>query len=300
MRLFITVGVIAAIYVGNIEYKHALSILSLIYLFLHILINYPEEKEISKYISIFIDVSFLTFMIYMTGLPYLAVFILPVFSDFLYSKKDIGIYTILAVIPVGTSLYISNFSDFLFIPLILGGMAGMLKLRQVFIKKEKYFREQKDEMENLYLKNIAYEEKIDQLNRLFSTLESLQKLKDGKLTFQGWLYELNEILSTNGIVFFDFTERKCISAGEIDCNKEILKYITDTIQEFEDSSVNELLNSDYTVSILIENEDSILGILVIAYKFKTEKRDKIYRVILDYLKCYINDKHQNFSLKAIS
>jgi len=300
VRLFITTGVIAALYIGNIEYKTALTILSVIYLFLHILTNFPEDKEISRYISLIIDVSFLTFMIYMTGLSYLAVFILPVFSDFLYSKKDMFIYTVLATVPVGTSLYISNFSEFLFIPLILGGMAGMVKLRQHFFQKERYFRQQKDEMENLYLKNIAYEEKIDQYARLFSIIESLQKLKDGKLVFQGWLYEINEILSADGVAFFDFNERKCISTGEIKCEKEILKYVTDPIQEFEESPVNELLGSDYVVTVLIEDGESISGVLIISYRFKTERREEIYRVILDYLRCYLKERSQYLSLTASS
>lgn len=300
VRLFITTGVTAALYIGNIEYKTALTILSVVYLFLHILINFPEEKDISKYISLTVDVSFLTFMIYMTALPYLAVFILPVFSDFLYNKKDILLYTLLGTIPVGTSLYISNFSEFLFIPLILGGMAGMIKLRQIFIQKERYFRQQKDEMENLYLKNIAYEEKLDQYARLFSVIESLQKLKDGKLFFQGWLYELDEILSADGVAFFDFNERKCISTSGIKCEKEILKYVTDPIQEFKESPVNELLGSEYVVTLLIENNETISGVLIIAYRFKIEKREEIYRIILDYLRCYLKEKHQYFNLTASS
>jgi len=300
VRLFITTGVTAALYIGNIEYKTALTILSVVYLFLHILINFPEEKDISKYISLTVDVSFLTFMIYMTALPYLAVFILPVFSDFLHNKKDILLYTLLGTIPVGTSLYISNFSEFLFIPLILGGMAGMIKLRQIFIQKERYFRQQKDEMENLYLKNIAYEEKLDQYARLFSVIESLQKLKDGKLFFQGWLYELDEILSADGVAFFDFNERKCISTSGIKCEKEILKYVTDPIQEFKESPVNELLGSEYVVTLLIENNETISGVLIIAYRFKIEKREEIYRIILDYLRCYLKEKHQYFNLTASS
>ncbi|WP_457642327.1 hypothetical protein [Persephonella sp.] len=290
IRLFIVAGIIAALYVGNIEYKTALSILSVIYLFLHILINFPEEKNISKYISFIIDISFLSFMIYMTGLPYLAVFILPVFVDFLSDKKDIFLYTIGTFIPTGISLYISNLSEFLFIPLILGGMAGMLKLRQTFKEKERYFREQKDAMENLYLKNIAYEEKIDQYNKILSVLKSLQILKDKELVFQGWLFELNEILSADGIIFFDFKDQKCMSTNDIPCEKEILKFITDNIQEFEESSVNEILKHNYVVSILIGDGEKIYGVLVIAYKFKTEIEKDIYRLIIDYLKCYLSER----------
>ena len=282
IRLFIVIGIILAIYLSKLEYTIPLALLSVAYLILFFIIE-PEEKSLLKYIFLLIDITFLSSVIFLSGLPYLSVFIIPLFSDFMRTKKDLIIFTILSTVPIGLSIYMSNFKDLLFIPLILGGVVGFFKLEANYNKKEKRFKKLKKDMEEVYIQNIKFQDILEEQKKLISVLKLLKMLKNKELRFKEFLFRLKENLNADGIVYFDYINSRCISTDNSKCEKAVLKYITKDLQIFENSVVNEILKGGYIGSIVFEQNGKFSGVLFIVYKIKPRDNSNIYETIRDYI-----------------
>ncbi len=141
-------------------------------------------------------------------------------------------------------------------------------------------------MENLYIKNIAFQEKIEEYKDISSIYTIMNKLKDKKINIQSWLYGIYEELNTDGIVFFDFKGNKCINIGNGKCDKELLKYITEEIDILEDTPVNEKLGSAKVVSILCEQDGNINCVLLFSYIGDLNDNFEKFKIIKDYLTLY--------------
>ncbi len=284
VRVFIVLGIAIAIYFGNIEYGNALILMSLVYLFLYFIIFDYEEKTWLKYIFLIIDMIFITLMIYLTGFTYLSVFIIPIISDFINDKKEIVLFSLASLIPIGMSLYISNFTDFLFIPLILGGISGALKLKVLLNKKEKEIKKLKEDAEEIYIQNIKLQDKLEENRKILETLRLLKSLQKREISLKQFIYILKEIIEADDIVFFDYINAKCISTDKSKCDKSVLKYIKENPQVFTKGIINEKFDSEYVVSVVLEKEENIIGVLFIVFKLKPKDNKLVYKLIIDYFK----------------
>lgn len=302
VRFFVALSVIVSLYTGDLEYSTALTILSLIYISGYLLI--PKNKN-TKYLYFVIDVVFISLAVYLTGYTYLSVLIIPLFSEFVKESKDIIYFLTVSFIPVFTALYTANFSEFSFIPLIIGGLIGIYGLNQTFIQKEKYFNDLKNDMENLYIKNISYQEKISQQDKILSVYNSLKKMRKNRFPLKIWIYDINEILGSDGTMFFDLKNNRCYSTEKIQCNKEILNFIDRPFIEFKNHQVNKILNAPYVYTLTIENNKDLTGIVVIVSKLKDINKDQL-EMISDHLILYSIEnpqkivdriKTQDFSVK---
>ena len=293
VRIFIALSVIVSLYTGDLEYSTALTILSLIYIAGYLLI--PKNKN-TKYLYFLIDVIFISFAVYLTGYTYLSVLIIPLFSEFVKENKDIVYFLAFSTVPVFTALYTANFSEFSFIPLIAGGLIGIYGLNKTFIQKEKYFNDLKSDMENLYIKNISYQEKINQQEKILSVYNSLKKMRENRFPLKIWIYDINEILGSDGIMFFDIKNNRCYATEKIQCNKDILKFIDRPFLEFKNHEVNKILNAPYVYAVTIENAKDVSGIVVFISKLKDIDKD-LLELIRDQLVLYSIENTETATVK---
>ncbi len=245
-----------------------------------------EKNKIYYYINLVVDIAFILIISFTTSSPYFSLFVLPFISNFLNSYKSFLYYLALSFIPIGSGYYISNFSSFLIIPLFFSTILGYLKLKREQDRINRYVKGLKDDMENLYIKNIAFQEKIEEYKDISSIYTIMNKLKDKKINIQSWLYGIYEELNTDGIVFFDFKDNKCINIGNGKCDKELLKYITEEIDVLEDTPVNEKLGSAKVVSILCEQDGNINCVLLFSYIGDLNDNFEKFKIIKDYLTLY--------------
>ncbi len=292
IRFFVVLGIISSLIIENVEYKSALIILSIIYLlFFSILSITSEKKKNMKFVFYGIDTIFLTFIIYITGLTYLSTFVIPFFSEFLEGKEEHIFFSIFSVIPVGIALYLSNFSDYIFLPLIIAGLTAIFKVKKEFNEKEWYFKKLKTQMENLYMENLSLQEKIHENQAHMEVIPTLQALLKEELNLKETLYQLNEIFRTKGMAFIDFMNHKCISIGDGECKKEALAYIKDEIQIIDAKEILEMFKAKKIYSVVINDKESIVfGILLLIFEEDKTVEPRLLRIIKDYLDFYFASK----------
>jgi len=286
IRFIITITALYLIYNSDLDYKIALSALSGLYIIQFMIFYFFEKNKIYYYINLVVDIAFILIISFTTSSPYFSLFVLPFISNFLNSYKSFLYYLALSFIPIGSGYYISNFSSFLIIPLFFSTILGYLKLKREQDRINRYVKGLKDDMENLYIKNIAFQEKIEEYKDISSIYTIMNKLKDKKINIQSWLYGIYEELNTDGIVFFDFKGNKCINIGNGKCDKELLKYITEEIDVLEDTPVNEKLGSAKVVSILCEQDGNINCVLLFSYIGDLNDNFEKFKIIKDYLTLY--------------
>ncbi|SNZ11053.1 hypothetical protein SAMN06265182_1994 [Persephonella hydrogeniphila] len=289
LRIFIAISVILSVYTGDIEYSTALSVLSGVYIFAYFLI--PKNPSSKRLFFIF-DIFFISISIYLTGYTYLSLLIIPIFAEFVKDTKEIVYFSTLSLIPVFTSLYISNFTELSFIPIIFAGTTGILGLYRTFSDRENYFRELKNEMENLYIKNISYQEMINQQSKILKVYSSLKQMREKKFPLKIWIYDINETLGTDGIMFFDIKNNRCYSTEKINCDKSILNYIDKPVIFFKNHEVNKKLNAPHVVAITVEDKTDVYGIVIIVSKLKEIDKETV-EIIRDNLVLYINELSEN-------
>ncbi|WP_457624138.1 hypothetical protein [Persephonella sp.] len=272
VRIFIALSVIISLFSGDIEYSTALTILSVLYIFAFLL---TPNNTGSKYIFLIVDIFFITLAVYLTGYTYLALLVIPLFSEFVMDTRESIYFLILSVIPVMVALYVSNFSEFMFIPVIAAGFAGIAGLYRTFYDRERYFRQLKNEMENLYIKNISFQEFIDREGRYRDIYTSLKEMRKNKHPVKIWIYDINEKLGTDGIIYFDIKNRRCYSTGKAKCTKEILQFIDAPVVEFEDHEVNRLLDADHVTAVTVEDNQQIYGVFVFISRLREIDREAI-------------------------
>ncbi len=290
IRFFVVLGVISSLLIENVEYKSALIILSIIYLlFFSIIAITSEGKRSIKFIFYGVDTLFLSFIIYVTGLTYLSTFVIPFFSEFTEGKEDYIFYGTFSIVPIGLSLYLSNFSDYIFIPLVISGLIAMYKLKKEYEERELYYKKLKSQMEELYKENLSFQEKFEENKAQMEIIPTLQETLQGELGFKEALYQLNDYLKSSGIAFIDFLEHKCIAVGNSECKKELLAYVKDEIQIIDSEEINEEIDAERVYSLVINDKrDMVFGILFILFNEKKTVNPKFLRVIKDYMDFYFS------------
>ncbi len=298
IRFFVVLGIIASLIIENVEYKSALIILSIIYLlFFSILAITSEGKKNLKYVFYAVDVAFLSFIIYITGLTYLSNFVIPFFSEFLDGKEEFSYYGFLSAVPVGLALYLSNFSDYIFLPLIFSGITAIYKVKREFEEKEWNLKKIKSQMDNLYKENLKLQEEILENQISMQLLPTMQSIIKKELSFKEGLYQLNEFFRAKGIAFIDFVNHRCIAVGDAECKKEVLAFVKDEIQVLENKEITELLNCYKVYSVVISNKDDLVfGILFILFDDDVLISENLLNIIKDYLDFYFS---KNVSLEEI-
>ncbi len=290
IRFFVVLGVISSLIIENVEYKSALIILSIIYLLLFsIIVITTEGKKNLRYIFYGIDIVFISFLIYLTGLTYLSTFVIPFFSEFLEDRGDYIYYGALSLVPIGLSLYLSNFSDYIFIPLILSGITGIYKVKKEFESKEWYYKKLKSQMDKLYKENLKLQEEILENQISIELVPVLQSILKQEINFKEGLYEINEFFKGKGIFFIDFINHRCISVGDAECKKEALAFVKDEMQILDNEEAQEILGSHLAYSVVINNKDDLVfGILFILFDDDIKLKDRFLYLIKDYLDFYFS------------
>ncbi len=283
IRLFIALTVIIVAFTGDIEYDVALFSLSGVYLISYFLI--PKTNN-TKYIFLIIDTLFISISIYLTGYIHLSMLIVPLYYEFVKEKKDSVYFLILASVPVLISLYVSYFSEFAIIPLTIAGLTGIYAIYYSYSSIENYFKKLKDEMENLYIKNISYQEKIEQQEQILKILKSLNKMREEKIPLKLWIYDINEILGTDGIVYFDLLNSRCYSTEKVKCEKDALKIIEGDFQFYHNHDINRIFNAPYVCGITIGKGEEIDGVLFFVSKLKPLNPETV-KIIKDQLDLYM-------------
>jgi len=166
IRVLIAVTVLYFIFYENFDYKIPFLSLVIFYVSLFFLLStfFKSNRNI-RYILLFIDTVFISIFVYLSSYPEIGLFILPLALNFTESKKDIFIASIMAVVPIFISVYISSLSEIAFLPLYIAFVASVVGIYRK-IKNEKRFLDKiKSDMEDLYeeninLRNIIEKEKI--------------------------------------------------------------------------------------------------------------------------------------------
>lgn len=288
IRLLIVIGIIISLYSGDFDYTPAITLLAIIYFFSYVLI--PKGKN-TKYLFLLVDIAFLSIGIYFTGNSYLVLFLVPLFTEFVRESKEIVYFLFSSAIPLYLALYTSNFSD-LSIPLILAaGFFGIAGLYLAYKQKDKYFEELKNDMENMYIKNISFQEKIEQIEKKLRIYNFLETLRERKFPLKLWIYDLNELLGTDGIILFDFEKNKCFSTGNVECNKDILKYIEKPFQKFENTEINHIFNAPYIYSVILDDGKNPVGAMIFISKLKDINPDFI-KIVKEQLTLYFLESNK--------
>ncbi|NPA57771.1 MAG: hypothetical protein GXN94_00610 [Aquificae bacterium] len=282
VRVFIALAVASSLFMGKIEYSTALALLSGIYILAFLLI---PKNATSRYIILLMDVVFLSLSIYLTGYTYLAFLVVPLFAEFVRDWKDTIYFLLLSAFPVAVALFVSGFNDYTVVPITVAGLLGTAGLYKTFADRERYFRHLKNEMENLYIKNISFQEMVDRLGKLKEVYSSLKKLRKEKLPLKLWIYDINEKLGTDGIVYFDFINHKCYSTGEAVCKKELLQHIDSPFLVFRNHQVNDLMEAPFVYALTVEDRDRVYGILIFVSKLK-EVDQQLLEVVGEQLFLY--------------
>ncbi len=286
IRIIITITALYLILNSTLEYKIALMALTGIYIIQFMIFYFFEKSKFYNYINLLVDVLFILIISGATKNPYFSLFIIPFISNFLNNFKTFSYYLLFSFLPVGFGYYLSNFNEFLLFPLVFSAILGYLKLKREQDIINKHIKDLKDDMENLYIKNISFQEKIEEYNDINTIYETMKKLKENKINLNSWLYGIYEQLNANGVVLFDFKNSKCINIGTGKCDKELLKYITEELDILEDTPVNEKLNANKVVSILCELNDNINCVLLFVYSEDLNDNFEKFKIIKDYLTLY--------------
>jgi hypothetical protein len=219
-------------------------------------------------------------------MPYIAVFILPLLTDFIEDTRDLIVFSILSAIPVGLSLYLTNFSDLLFIPLILGGAVGFFKLKAIMLAKEKYFNDLKLDFEDIYIKNLKLQDSLERKREFLNFLNLLRRFRKKEIKFKDFLINLKEYLKADNILFFHHVSGKCVKIKDIPCDTKIFEYITENPQLFSNSPVNKMLNSDYVLTLVIEYKNKPMGTFLFLYRNRPNINDRYIETLLDNFKLF--------------
>ncbi|MDQ7056872.1 MAG: hypothetical protein Q9M89_10705 [Persephonella sp.] len=283
IRFFIAFTVILATLNGNVDYSGALFSLSGMYFLSYLLV--PKNTN-TKYLFLLFDIFFISISTYLTGYVHLSMLTVPLFVEFVRNYRDTLYFLSLSSIPLFISSYISYFSEFTFLSTTLAGLIGIYGLYSSFSKIEKDFKEAKNEMENLYIKNISYQEKIQQQEELLSILKSLKKMREEKIPLKLWIYDINEILGIDGIVYFDFLNSRCYSTEKVKCEKDALKLIEGDFELYQNHDINRIFNAPYVFAITIGKGEEIDGVLFFVSKLKPLNAEVI-KIIKDQLNLYM-------------
>ncbi|NPA53300.1 MAG: hypothetical protein GXO21_01380, partial [Aquificae bacterium] len=218
-------------------------------------------------------------------------------SEFLEGKDEYIYYGVLSLIPVSISLYLSNFSDYIFLPLIFSGITAIYKVKREFEEKEWYFKKIKSQMDKLYKENLRLQEEILENQLSLVLLPIMQSIIKEEITFKEGLFELNEYFGAKGISFIDFVNHKCIIVGDAECKKETLAFIKDEIQVLTSKEIVDILKCKKAYSIVISNKDDLIyGILFILFDENINISDRLLRLIKDYLDFYFS-KHVQIQIE---
>ncbi|MBK3332360.1 hypothetical protein GWK41_04670 [Persephonella atlantica] len=283
IRFFIAITVVLATINGNIEYSGALFSLSGIYFLSYLLV--PKNPN-TKYLFLLFDILFISISTYLTGYVHLSLLTVPLFVEFVRNYRDTVYFLALSCVPLFVSSYVSYFSEFTFLTITLSGLIGIYGLYHSLSNIEKQFKEAKNEMENLYIKNISYQEKINQQDKILKILKSLNKMREEKIPLKLWIYDINEILGTDGIVYFDLLNSRCYSTEKVKCEKDALKIIEGDFQFYHNHDINRIFNAPYVCGITIGKGEEIDGVLFFVSKLKPLNPETV-KIIKDQLDLYM-------------
>ncbi len=287
IRVLIAVTVLYFIFYENFDYKIPFLSLVIFYVSLFFLLStfFKSSRNI-RYTLLFIDTVFISIFVYLSSYPEIGLFILPLALNFTESKKAIFIASVMAVVPIFISVYISSLSEIAFLPLYIAFVASVVGIYRKIRNEKRFLDKIKSDMEDLYEENINLRDIIEKQKIYINLLHVSNQLLEKKLSLNSYLAVIFEYTTSKGVLFYDFNQKKCIAIGEVECKKDVPKYIVPGFNILENTKVNELLDTPFIVAVSIETNRHTNGFLLFCYEVFDEKETKLIKVINSYLKAY--------------
>ncbi|NPA52049.1 MAG: hypothetical protein GXO22_04070 [Aquificae bacterium] len=286
IRILIVLTTLLLIFYEQLDYKIPFLVLTLFYISsIFVLLSFSREKPL-KFLIFLVDIIFISTFSYLTSYPEIALFIFPLAINFLENKKNIIQFSIFALIPVLVGIYISGFSEIAFITIYLAFIISFIGFYSKLNKEKQTIDKIKSNMENLYVQNLELQDEITKYKHLQDIYDLTIKLNERKISLQAYLTAVYELTNTKGIVFYDFLGKKCISIGNLECKKDIPKYLTTGFNVLQDTKVNKELLTKYIISFSVENKNNIHGFLLLGYESLDEEELNIIKTIFIGIKSY--------------
>ncbi|RMA92467.1 hypothetical protein [Hydrogenothermus marinus] len=238
----------------EIEYKEFYYVLPSFYITIYFLL----KSIVNKYFFIILDALYIIAITYLTGNPYISLFITLFLPFYIVNWKTLLFAYISFLLPLIFSYYLTGYYDFTLIFIFIGFYISSY-LYYIHIQNEG--RRTLDYKARLLDITAKYDEILKEKELIdISKFENIN-LKDIKKL----IVSLHNILNTKGISIFDIENNKCIHIGNSSCDKELLKYANDKIYYFRkdneyilvlpiyDEELNKLIYFFYDDESLIEN-----------------------------------------------
>lgn len=238
----------------EIEYKEFYYVLPFFYITIYFLL----KSIVNKYFFIILDALYIIAITYLTGNPYISLFITLFLPFYIVNWKTLLFAYISFLLPLIFSYYLTGYYDFTLIFIFIGFYISSY-LYYIHIQNEG--RRTLDYKARLLDITAKYDEILKEKELIdISKFENIN-LKDIKKL----IVSLHNILNTKGISIFDIENNKCIHIGNSSCDKELLKYANDKIYYFRkdneyilvlpiyDEELNKLIYFFYDDESLIEN-----------------------------------------------
>lgn len=238
----------------EIEYKEFYYVLPFFYITIYFLL----KSIVNKYFFIILDALYIIAITYLTGNPYISLFITLFLPFYIVNWKTLLFAYVSFLLPLIFSYYLTGYYDFTLIFIFIGFYISSY-LYYIHIQNEG--RRTLDYKARLLDITAKYDEILKEKELIdISKFENIN-LKDIKKL----IVSLHNILNTKGISIFDIENNKCIHIGNSSCDKELLKYANDKIYYFRkdneyilvlpiyDEELNKLIYFFYDDESLIEN-----------------------------------------------
>ncbi len=286
IKVLIVITSLIIVLYEHIDYKIPFLILNLFYISSVFLIISFYKGKLFKVLMFFIDVIFISIFSYLTSYPEISLFIFPLAVNFLENKKDIILFSVLSLVPLSLGLYISGFSEIIFIPIYIAFILSFLNFYKKLSIEKKVINEIKKDMESIYTENLKLQEYLYEYQAYKNIINLINDLEDRNISLEGFLSAIYNETNTKGIVFYDFERRKCIAIGELDCKKDIPKYLTTGFNVLEETKVNKEFLTKYIISCSIENKNHIYGFLICGYETLDDKEISLMKAVLTAVRSY--------------
>ncbi len=286
IRILIVLTSLFLIIYEHLDYKIPFLVLNLFYISsIFLLLSFSKERPF-KFSIFLIDIIFISAFAYLTSYPEIALFIFPLAINFLENKKTIIQFSIFSIIPVSVGIYVSGLSELVFVPLYLAFLLSFIGFYKKLTAERKIINNIKDSMEKLYEDNLQLQDELFKHKQIQKINSIIIRFIDKKIDLQTFLTAIYEKTTTKGILFYDFEKRKCLSIGNLECKKDIPKYLTTGFNILEDTKINKELLTKYIISFSVESKNRICGFLIVGYEQIDQNEIDTIKIISSVIKAY--------------
>ncbi len=287
LRIIVSITVSFFIFYENFDYRVSFLSLVIFYIFLFFMVSvFLRQTLIYKYLTFFIDALFISIFVYLSSYPEIALFMFPLMFNFINNKGDIVVASLFTVLPVSTAVYISALSEVIFIPLYLAFITAVFGVYYRLRREKGSIDKIKEYAEKLYSENLKLQDEFEKCETYENLLKISNRFLNKKLDINTYLANIYELTTCIGIIFYDFEKKKCVSIGDIECKKDIPKYLLPGFNILENTKINSLLDTPIVIVISVEKQENLTGFILFCYEFLNEKEETLLNTVNSYIKAY--------------